>query len=276
MQTASVYVKIVLDTQNCILFCVFEIFIWDFYAKSIFDVCWILSSFPLRGVWIEMKKQGKNMNELVVVPLAGSVDRNTTSAVMAPSLAVVPLAGSVDRNRAIQEPPPWLTGRSPLRGVWIEIMVRLASWGTCAVAPLAGSVDRNTTVYTDYANYNRSLPSRGAWIKMGSSCPGRSFWLICAPFRLSRGAVLPGCTDGRSVPQPVGQGFPAASKAPAPQIWPNAAFCRPAACHFWEEAPDSGTGPAAERDAAAGCRHPKPAESLSSAPPSSRAGRKSI
>ena len=54
LQTASVYVKIVLDTQNCILFCVFKIFIWDFYAKSIFDVCWILSSFPLRGVWIEI------------------------------------------------------------------------------------------------------------------------------------------------------------------------------------------------------------------------------
>lgn len=121
-----------------------------------------------------------------------------------------------------------------------------------------------------------SLPSRGAWIEMGSSCPGRSFWPLRAPFRLSHGAVLPGCPDGRSVPQPVGQGFPAASKAPAPKIWPNAAFCRPAACHFWEEAPDSGTGPAAERDAAAGYRHPKPAESLSSAPPSSRAGRKSI
>lgn len=121
-----------------------------------------------------------------------------------------------------------------------------------------------------------SLPSRGAWIEMGSSCPGRSFWPICAPFRLSRGVALSGCPDGRAVPQPVGQGFPAASKAPAPKIWPNAAFCRPAACHFWEEAPDSGTGPAAERDAAAGCRHPKPAESLSSAPPSSRARRKSI
>ena len=166
--------------------------------------------------------------------------------------------------------------RSPLRGVWIEIMVRLASWGTCAVAPLAGSVDRNTTVYTDYANYNRSLPSRGAWIEMGNSCPGRSFWPLRAPSRLSRGAVLPGCPDGRAVPQPVGQGFPAASKAPAPKIWPNAAFCRPAACHFWEEAPDSGTGPAAERDAAAGCRHPKPTENLSSAPSSSRARRKSI
>lgn len=121
-----------------------------------------------------------------------------------------------------------------------------------------------------------SLPSRGAWIEMGNSCPGRSFWPICAPFRLSRGAALSGCPDGRAVPQPVGQGFPAALKAPAPKIWPNAAFCRPAACHFWEEAPDSGTGPAAERDAAAGCRHPKPAESLSSATPSSRAGRKSI
>ena len=164
LQTASVYVKIVLDTQNCILFCVFKIFIWDFCAKSIFDVCWILPS----------------------------------------------------------------------------------------------------------------LPSRGAWIEMGSSCPGRSFWPIRAPFRLSRGAALLGCPDGRAVPQPVGQGFPAASKAPAPKIWLNAAFCRPAACHFWEEAPDSGTGPAAERDAAAGCRRPKPAESLSSAPPSSRARRKSI
>ena len=54
LQTASVYVKIVLDTQNCILFCVFKIFIWDFCAKSIFDVCWILSSLPSRGVWIEM------------------------------------------------------------------------------------------------------------------------------------------------------------------------------------------------------------------------------
>ena len=122
----------------------------------------------------------------------------------------------------------------------------------------------------------RSLPSRGVWIEMGSSCPGRSFWLICAPFRLSRGAALSGYPDGRAVPQPVGQGFPAASKAPAPKIWLNAAFCRPAACHFWEEAPDSGTGPAAERGAAAGCRRPKPAESLSSAPPSSRARRKSI
>ena len=209
LQTASVYVKIVLDTQNCILFCVFEIFIWDFCAKSIFDVCWILSSLPLRGVWIEIAETGS-------------------------ALCVN------------------------------------------GVAPLAGSVDRNTTVYTDYANYNRSLPSRGAWIEMGSSCPGRSFWPICAPFRLSRGAALSDCPDGRAVPQPVGQGFPAASKTPAPKIWPNAAFCRPAACHFWEEAPDSGTGPAAERDAAAGCRHPKPAESLSSAPPSSRARRKSI
>ena len=164
LQTASVYVKIVLDTQNCILFCVFKIFIWDFCAKSIFDVCWILPS----------------------------------------------------------------------------------------------------------------LPSRGAWIEMGSSCPGRRFGPICAPFRLSRGAALLGCPDGRAVPQPVGQGFPAASKAPAPKIWLNAAFCRPAACRFWEEAPDSGTGPAAERDAVAGCRRPKPAESLSSAPPSSRARRKSI
>ena len=212
------------------------------------------TSLLLRGAWIE-------------IPSPQRAGKRTT---------VAPLAGSVDRNRAIQEPPPWLTGRSPLRGVWIEIMVRLASWGTCAVAPLAGSVDRNTTVYTDYANYNRSLPSRGVWIEMGSSCPGRSFWPICAPFRLSRGAALLGCPDGRAVPQPVGQGFPAASKAPAPKIWLNAAFCRPAACHFWEEAPDSGTGPAAERDAAAGCRHPKPAESLSSAPPSSRARRKSI
>ena len=186
LQTASVYVKIVLDTQNCILFCVFKIFIWDFCAKSIFDVCWILSSLPSRGAWIEM---------------------------------------SMARTA----------------GTWC-----------------------------------RSLPSRGAWIKMGSSCPGRSFWPLCAPFRLSRGAALSGCPDGRAVPQPVGQDFPAASKAPAPKIWPNAAFCRPAACHFWEEASDSGTGPAAERDAAAGCRHPKPAESLSPAPPSSRAGRKSI
>ncbi len=211
-------------------------------------------SLLLRGAWIE-------------IPSPQRAGKRTT---------VAPLAGSVDRNRAIQEPPPWLTGRSPLRGVWIEIMVRLASWGTCAVAPLAGSVDRNTTVYTDYANYNRSLPSRGAWIEMGSSCPGRSFWPLRAPSRLSRGAVLPGCPDGRAVPQPVGQGFPAASKAPAPKIWPNAAFCRPAACHFWEEAPDSGTGPAAERDAAAGCRRPKPAENLSSAPSSSRARRKSI
>ena len=209
LQTASVYVKIVLDTQNCILFCVFK-FLFGTFAQN-------------------------------------------------PSLMFVGFCR-----------------RSPLRGVWIEIMVRLASWGTCAVAPLAGSVDRNTTVYTDYANYNRSLPSREAWIEMGSSCPGRSFWPICAPFRLSRGAALSGCPDGRAVPQPVRQGFPAASKAPAPKIWPNAAFRRPAACRFWEEAPDSGTGPAAERDAAAGCRHPKPAESLSSAPPSSRAGRKSI
>lgn len=55
LQTASVYVKIMLDTQNCILFCVFEIFIWDFYAKSIFDVCWILPSLLLRGAWIEIR-----------------------------------------------------------------------------------------------------------------------------------------------------------------------------------------------------------------------------
>ena len=143
LQTASVYVKIVLDTQNCILFCVFK-FLFGTFAQN--------------------------------------------PSLMFVGFVVVPLAGSVDRNRAIQEPPPWLTGRSPLRGVWIEIMVRLASWGTCAVAPLAGSVDRNTTVYTDYANYNRSLPSRGAWIEMGSSCPGGVF---------GRSAHLPGCRAER-------------------------------------------------------------------------------
>ena len=162
----------------------------------------------------------------------------------------------------------------PSRGAWIEIADALNDNVGVFVAPLPGSVDRNSIGY-DPIEFE-SLPSRGAWIEMGSSCPGRSFWPLRAPSRLSRGAAFSGCPDGRSVPQPVGQGFPAASKAPAPKIWPNAAFCSPAACRFWEEAPDSGTGPAAERDAAAGCRHPKPAESLSSAPPSSRAGRKSI
>ena len=77
------------------------------------------------------------------------------------------------------------------------------------VAPLPGSVDRNSIGY-DPIEFE-SLPSRGAWIEIGGSCHGRSFWPICAPFRLSRGAVLPGCPDGRAVPQPVGQGFPAAS-----------------------------------------------------------------
>lgn len=63
-----------------------------------------------------------------------------------------------------------------------------------------------------------SLSSRGAWIKMGSSCPGRRFWLICAPFRLSRGAALSGCPDGRAVPQPVGQGSPAAQRLRLPKF----------------------------------------------------------
>ena len=187
---------------------------------------------------------------------------------------VAPLAGSVDRNTTVYTDYANYNRSLPSRGAWIEIADALNDNVGVFVAPLPGSVDRNSIGY-DPIEFE-SLPSRGAWIEMGSSCPGRSFWPIRAPFRLSRGAALLGCPDGRSVPQPVGQGFPAASKAPAPKIWPNAAFCRPAACHFWEEAPDSGTGPAAERDAAAGCRHPKPAESLSSASPSSRAGRKSI
>ena len=99
MQTAFVYVKIVLDTQNCILFCVFEIFIWDFYAKSIFDVCWILPSLLLRGAWIEICFFVASFIGECVAPLAGSVDRNQFMAKeKAEAECVAPLAGSVDRN----------------------------------------------------------------------------------------------------------------------------------------------------------------------------------
>ena len=80
LQTASVYVKIVLNTQNCILFCVFEIFIWDFCSKSIFDFCWILPSLPLRGAWIEMLGSVFAGLASTVAPLAGSVDRNKENA----------------------------------------------------------------------------------------------------------------------------------------------------------------------------------------------------
>ena len=121
LQTAFVYVKIVLDTQNCILFCVFEIFIWDFYAKSIFDVCWILPSLLLRGAWIEILNSVSTPPVSCVAPLAGSVDRNWTTpfyrTCKVPSL--------------------------PLRGAWIEIIVHKKQRGKKYVAPLAGSVDRN-------------------------------------------------------------------------------------------------------------------------------------
>ena len=128
------------------------------------------------------------MLDFVVAPLAGSVDRNGYKSYSAIMWTVAPLAGNMDRN-----------GTGTQRLVLNQ------------VAPLAGSVDRNSVLLWSIIWGKRSPPSRGAWIEMGSSCHGRSFWLICAPFRLSRGAVLPGCTDGRAVPQPVGQGFPAAS-----------------------------------------------------------------
>ena len=98
MQTAFVYVKIVLDTQNCILFCVFEIFIWDFYAKSIFDVCWILPSLLLRGAWIEIWLTVRHLRRIASLLLRGAWIEILAETESGASFSVAPLAGSVDRN----------------------------------------------------------------------------------------------------------------------------------------------------------------------------------
>src|SRR5699024_9711892 len=113
LQTASVYVKIMLDTQNCILFCVFEIFIWDFCAKSIFDVCWILSSLPLRGVWIEMVYTLLCRRCNGSLPLRGVwIEIAETGSALCVN-GVAPLAGSVGRNSAEAGVTSAPAGRSP-------------------------------------------------------------------------------------------------------------------------------------------------------------------
>ena len=119
LQTASVYVKIVLDTQNCILFCVFEIFIWDFYAKSIFDVCWILPSLLLRGAWIEMKVAPGFGLALPSLPSRGAWIEIADALNDNVGVFVAPLPGSVDRNSIGYDPIEFES--LPLRGAWIKM-----------------------------------------------------------------------------------------------------------------------------------------------------------
>ena len=186
LQTASVYVKIVLDTQNCILFCVFEIFIWDFCSKSIFDVCWTLPSLPLRGAWIEISRWCRCTAALAVAPLAGSVDRNFCPCDISGCRKVAPLAGSVDRNTS----KVWLVAQGPwslpLRGAWIEILHEEGLHALYQVAPLAGSVDRNGLYWRWLSLAVLSLPSRGAWIEIPQT--------ITTPAQ-QHVATLPGSVD---------------------------------------------------------------------------------
>ena len=180
LQTASVYVKIMLDTQNCILFCVFKISIWDFCAKSIFDVCWILPSLPSRGAWIEIPDIRCTAVSRVSLPSRGAwieircADRRGRTQRSLPSRGawieigrrllacarggVAPLAGSVDRNRP-----------------FLEI------YSFVAVAPLAGSVDRNRAYCLIWNEWFRSLPSRGAWIEIIPAWTAADGWSRRSP-----------------------------------------------------------------------------------------------
>ena len=146
LQTASVYVKIVLDTQNCILFCVFKIFIWDFCAKSIFDVCWILPSLLLRGAWIEISTWTSWCARSTSLLLRGAWIEMAHPLCGKRFRWVAPLAGSVDRNSPAGSRLRGACRSLLLRGAWIEMASASTSWPATRVAPLAGSVDRNPLV----------------------------------------------------------------------------------------------------------------------------------
>ena len=57
-----------------------------------------LLSLPSRGAWIEIRSPSSTALTCRVAPLAGSVDRNKISGMLATKVGVAPLAGSVDRN----------------------------------------------------------------------------------------------------------------------------------------------------------------------------------
>ena len=78
-------------------------------------------SLPSRGAWIEISTAPAPSLEVVVAPLAGSVDRN-----------IQPTMAEDSYQKSL-----------PSRGAWIEILLGKLRAAREMVAPLAGSVDRN-------------------------------------------------------------------------------------------------------------------------------------
>ena len=106
-------------------------------------------SSPTRGTWIEIKHLKGKINQWLVVPHTGDVDRNgdvkTWGRLPAP---VVPHTGDVDRNFK------WLVEKTAK-----------------TVVPHTGDVDRNSNACSRSSSPKRSSPTRGTWIEIWTTTP---------------------------------------------------------------------------------------------------------
>lgn len=99
-----------------------NVYCYQYFCKQVAIICHSLPTFPARGTWIEMFTRSAAGKPEIDVPHKGNVDRNAVFRHEHDGgRADVPLAGNVDRNMLARCTAASALGRSPLRGMRIEM-----------------------------------------------------------------------------------------------------------------------------------------------------------